>query len=210
MAVKCEIRQAIHQAALRLFSDPQRDRVTIQDLADAAGVPRATILMRVASAEELLEAVAGDIVAEQNERARRVCGAITDPATRVAIGIRLCVMRASEETEFGRFVVRHAFSPAATHAIRSANTFSTVISGISSGRFLLREDQIFSAIGGFVGVTAGAIHLVLAGVDTWQNAGSDAAEFMLASLGLLRSEARAIAREPLPPLARFYEDDGQP
>lgn len=203
----CNVREAIHRAALRLTAEPRRVRVTVQDLADAAGVPRGSIFTNVSSAETLLDALAGDMIATSAERARRICANVRDPAARLTIGMRLHVRYWSEEPELGRFILRHALSPCSMQAVQPHDTSSALVEGIKTGRFLVRQDQILATATCLVALGTSATRLVLEGVETWQNAGSDAAEFALVSLGLLRSEARHIARLPLPPESRMRHDE---
>lgn len=207
MCPTCNIREAIRRAALRLASEPQRGRVTVQDLAEAAGVPRGTIFNNVASTETLLEAVAGDMIAASSARARLVCANVRDPAARLTIGMRLHIKYWSEEPELGRFILRYALSPCSMQALHPRDTFSSLSEGIQTGRFLVRQEQILATAASLVALGTGTTRLVLEGGDTWQNAGSDAAEFALVSLGLLRSEARSIARRPLPPDSRLRHDE---
>ena len=72
--------------------------------------------------------------------------------------------------------------------------------GLAKGRYRFRPEQLPSVVG-FVGsVTIGAMWLVLEGEKTWREAGSDAAELMLRSIGIEPAEARALAWSDLPPL----------
>ncbi len=48
--------------------------------------------------------------------------------------------------------------------------------------------------------TLAAMSLVLNGDKTWREAGSDASEFMLRSIGVAPGQARALATTDLPPL----------
>lgn len=199
MCTNCEIRHAIHRAAVRLFSDPQNDRVTVQDLAEAAGVPSGTIFRNVISTEALLEAIAGDIIVEARIRVLRQIGHLEDPAEAIAVSTRMLIREWSQAPDLGRFLVRHAISPLGSQSVGPPDQTTPLVKGVKTGRFLLREDQMAAAAFSMLGLGMGALRRVLDGEDTWQEAGSTAAEFVLVSLGILRSEARFIARRPLPP-----------
>lgn len=62
--------------------------------------------------------------------------------------------------------------------------------GVLLGRYSITEEQLASAVGLVAGSTLGAIFLVLEGIKTWREAGSQAAEMTLTALGVPRHEAR--------------------
>ena len=75
--------------------------------------------------------------------------------------------------------------------------------GLAEKRYVFNPDQAPSALGMIAGATLSAVMMVLEGIRTWRDAGSDAAEFTLRALGMDASEARALATTELPNLAQI-------
>ena len=72
--------------------------------------------------------------------------------------------------------------------------------GLSQRRYDFRPGQLPSVVGMIAGSSIAAIGLVLNGLKTWQDAGSETAALVLRSLGIAAAEANQIATEKLPPL----------
>jgi hypothetical protein len=70
--------------------------------------------------------------------------------------------------------------------------------GLESGRYLFRKEQMSSVVAFVASTTLSAMWLVLDGEKTWREAGADAAEFVLRSIGVPFEEARALAEADLP------------
>ncbi len=194
------MQRRIHQAALRLFAARGAEQVSVSDLANEAGVARGTIYNNVQSMDVLFEAVAGRLSAEMHERVQKSFGAVSDPAYRLANGIRLFIRRAHEEPQWGAFIHRYSMSNASLRELFVSQAMVDLMSGLSSGRYSFRQEQMMSAISLTASTVLGSIFLVLEGHSTWRNAGTDAAEFTLRALGIAPEEARALANHPLPPL----------
>ena len=191
----------IHRAALRLFADKSAGQVNVSELAKAAGVARGTVYNNLASTDALFEEVAGQLQAEMHQRIANSFEGVTDPAQRIANGIRFFVRRAHEEPDWGRFLVRFAFSNTALRSMWNAQPAEDLKQGMTSGRYRLRPDQVTSALTMTAGSTIASMTLVLEGHKTWRDAGSEVAELILVALGVVPDEARAIATVELPLLA---------
>lgn len=190
----------IHEAALRLFAERGVTEVNVKELAQAAGVARGTIYNNLPDPENLFEAVAAQLAEDMNARATDSFQEITDPAQRLATGIRLYVRRAHEDPHWGRFLTRFAFSATALQHMWRGQPLVDLMAGVQSGRYHLRQEQLPSALSLIAGTVLGAMFLTLEGIKTWRDAGSDAAELVLVSLGVTRAEARELANAKLPPL----------
>jgi AcrR family transcriptional regulator len=191
----------IHDAALRLFAERGATQLTVSELADAAGVARGTIYNNVRSPASLLEAVAARLADEMHARVNASFGAVTDPAERLAIGMRLFLKRAHDEPPWGRFLCRFALSEPALQALWAGRAMADLRAGIAAGRYVVEPDQAAAAMSLVAGAAISACYLVLEGHRTWRDAGSDAAELILRGLGVAKKEARRLATVELPPLA---------
>jgi hypothetical protein len=129
---------------------------------------------------------------------------VTDPAERLAIGVRQYIRRSHDEPLWGRFMSRFGLSPALTQELLASDPVADLQAGIESGRYRIRREQLAAMVGLLVGGTLAAMLAVLDGRSTWRDAGSDTAELLLVTLGISSDEARALATAellPLPPLA---------
>ena len=195
-----QARQRIHAAAMKLFAERGVTKVNISELASAAGMARGTIYSHVPDIDGLFEAVAAQLAREMTGRVVAGLAGITDPALRLAIGVRQYIRRAHEEPLWGRFMSRFGLSPALTQELLASDPVADLRAGIESGRYRIRREQLAAMVGLLVGGTLAAMLPVLDGRSTWRDMGSDTAELLLRALGLEPAEARSIARSELTPL----------
>ncbi|MFZ2870425.1 TetR/AcrR family transcriptional regulator [Zavarzinia sp.] len=193
----------IRKAALELFAEKGTADVTISELAAAAGVVRGTIYKNVRSPELLFETIALQLAEEMDQQVVESYRGVEDPALRLAIGIRLYIRRAHEEPYWGRFLVQFAMTNKAVREIWTGPPAQDLARGIESGRYDLAEGRVSAALAVISGSTLAGIVLVLEGLRTWRDAGTDVAAMVLRSLGIAREEADELAARPLPELVHF-------
>lgn len=194
------VQRRIHDAALRLFAEKGVSQVNISDLALAAGVARGTIYNNTESMEGLFEKVASHLSGEMHQRVTRSFGSITDPAHRLANGIRFFIRRTHEEPHWGAFINRFALNNSSLREMWYGPPTLDVLNGMSVGRYSFRQEQLASVMSLIAGGVLGAMFLVLEGHKTWRDAGTDTAELVLRALGIPPEEARDLASRELPPL----------
>lgn len=175
--------------------------VIVSELAEAAGVARGTIYNNVDSPERLFESVAAQLAEEMNDRVVASYTRVKDPALRLAVGVRLYVRRAHEEPHWGRFLTHFAMTNDSLRRMWAGAPLRDVMLGIEQKRYKLTEQQTSAALGVIAGSTHSAILVVLEGVKTWREAGSETAELVLRALGVKATEARVLAYGDLPELA---------
>ncbi len=183
---------------MKLFAERGDVHVTVSELAQAAGVARGTIYNNLGDLRGLFDIVAAQLAAELNERLVDALGGVDDPALRMATGLRLCLRRAHEQPQWGRFLCRFGCSSAALREVWRGQPFNDLRDGLELGRYRFRESQMETVVSFVSGATIGAMVTILDGAKTWREAGSDVAEFILVALGVDREEARAIAFSALP------------
>jgi AcrR family transcriptional regulator len=194
------VQNRLYHAALRLFAERGVTQVTVSDLAGAAGVARGTVYSNFGTLESLFEDAATRLTTEMGMRIATMSNQTTDPAQRLANGIRFFVRRAHEDPLWGRFLVRFgATTPTLRGLLQGAPT-SDLTLGIELGRFHLRADQITSAVAVMSGSVLTAMSLVLEGHQTWRVAAADTAELVLRALGVPTDVAQRLATSELPPL----------
>ena len=199
------VQKRIQQAALRLFVEKGVDRVNVKELAQSAKVARGTIYNNQrASTEQIFQEIASQLSAEMHQRVVATLAEIDDPAQRLAIGVRLFVRRAHEESDWGAFIVRFGMNNSHVRQMWYGQPRKDVSAGIAKGRYNLRSEQLPSAITMIITSALGAMFLVQ-GSRSWGKAASDSAELLLRALGLPAREAQRIATIELPPLAPAVE-----
>lgn len=203
MAKMTVAQRRIHDAALRLFASKGSADISVSELAATAGVARGTIYNNLASPEHLFEQVAAQLADEMDERIVASYTGIDDPALRLAVGVRLYIRRAHEEPHWGRFLAHFGVTSEALRKVWSGPPVQDLVLGLSTRRYDFREDQTIGALGLLGGTTLSGIMLVLEGLRTWRDAGSDAAELILKALGIDPAEARQLATTELPALAEL-------
>ena len=193
-------RKRIYAAATKLFAELGVTRVSISELAAAAGMARGTIYSNVSNLDGLFSEVAAHLVREMADRVTRGFAGIDDPAQRMAIGIRQYIRRAHAEPDWGRFMSRFALSSASLQALWSTDPVANLRAGIESGRYRITREQLPAVVAMIAGATLAAMLPILEGHGTWRDVGSDTAELVLVALGVEREEAGALARSELAPL----------
>jgi AcrR family transcriptional regulator len=195
-----QARRRIHAAAMKLFAERGVTKVSISDLAAAAGMARGTIYSHVPDVDGLFEAVAAQLAREMTALVVAGFAGVNDPAQRLSIGVRQYIRRAHEEPLWGRFMGRFGLSPTVMETVMGSEPLSDLQAGISSGRYGISPEQLPAMVAILSGGTLAAMLPVLDGHATWREAGSEVAELMLVALGVDRSEARQLARCDLPAL----------
>lgn len=196
------VQTKLHDAAMRIFADRGTTQVNVSELAQVAGVARGTVYNNLKATEGLFEEVAANLVTEMSRRIAGSFAGIDDPATRLAVGIRLFIRRAHEEPHWGRFIVRFAYSNMTMQGLWVGPPAMDLQDGLKAGRYGFDPGRFVTMLAVVAGSCLSAMFLVLEGHKTWREAGSDTAEFALRGLGLPAEEAAAIANVELPSLSR--------
>ncbi len=153
---------------MKLFADSGVTKVSISELAMAAGMARGTIYSHVPDIDRLFEDVAGQLAQEMTERVVAGFAGISDPAQRLAIGVRQYIRRAYEEPLWGRFMSRFGLSPAVMRSVMSSEALTDFETGVASGRYRIAPRQVSAMVALLAGGTLAAMLPVLDGHGTWR------------------------------------------
>ncbi|HBP4632899.1 TPA: TetR/AcrR family transcriptional regulator [Pseudomonas aeruginosa] len=195
-----QAQRRIHQAALRLFAEKGVTQLTISDLAEEAGVARGTIYNNVDTMDQLFEQVASQMSAEMHQRVAMSFATLEDPAERLSRGMRYFIRRTHEEPHWGTFLTRFAMSHSAMREMLYSQVTIDLLQGLKQDRYQIRQENLPSVISLIASSTLGAMFLVLEGIKTWRDAGSETVELVLRALGIPAEEAQRLANLELPPL----------
>lgn len=188
----------IYAAAVRLYAEKGSSEISVSELAQEAGVARGTVYKYLESPEKLFNKAASQLAAEMIELIEQAHIPDASPAERLATGVRMCIRQAHEAPHWGRFVLNFGLTTESLRVLWMGPPQEDIEAGVSSGIYDITPNMIPSAIGTVGGTTLSGILLVLEGIKTWREAGTDAAVLILRSLGISKAQAEAIANTPLP------------
>lgn len=190
---KASTRARIVEAAERLMRDRGVEAVTIQDITDAADVGHGTFYLHFKTKGEVLRPLIEHLSDQVHVRVDRAAHGATDPALRMALGLRILIRAIAEDPLWSWYA-------------RSGTSFSELVSqmgtppaedmrkGLKSGRYNVAD---LPATQNFInGAFVGMITSLSEGADVDETADMTA-ELVLRVLGVSAEEAAQIAREPL-------------
>jgi len=190
---KASTKARIVEAAERLMRDRGVEAVTIQDITDAADVGHGTFYLHFKTKGEVLRPLIEHLSDQVHVRVDRAARGATDPALRMALGLRILLRSIAEDPLWSWYA-------------RSETSFSDLVSemgnppaedmrnGLKSGRFKVAD---LPAMTNFInGALVGMITSLNQGARVDETADTTA-ELVLRVLGISAEEAEQIAREPL-------------
>lgn len=189
--------QALIEAAMRLYARKDIGSLTMNELAEEAGLANGTIYNYFRSKEEVLEAVGIHFATQLSDRILQLSASVENGAQRLVIGLRVYILRAYEEFEWAKAVVRVIQLDPGLRAILAAYVGNDLRIGKEQGLFDYADlDTAVDCVCSF-GLAA-----VRAGVERRAAENHDVlvAEMVLRAVGVSPAKARHYASLPLPEL----------
>ncbi|MEM9037287.1 MAG: TetR/AcrR family transcriptional regulator [Actinomycetota bacterium] len=190
---KAATRARVVDAAERLMRDRGVDDVTIQDITEAADVGHGTFYLHFKSKGEVLRPVIERLAAPVAEQIDTAARGSTDPALRVALGVRF-VLRAIAEDPLWSWYSRSGLSFSNLVADMGVQAREDITNGLDSGRFDVGD--VATTVSFIDGAIVGVVSAIDEGVPAEELA-DGTAELMLRVLGIPTDEAARLARTPL-------------
>lgn len=204
---KRETRERLLQAAFRLFAERDADAVPINEITEAADVGFGSFYNHFPSREAIHGELMRRVFEEFADGLDRQTADVEDPAEVIAVSIRHAVLRAQREPLWGRLLIRETCRGRVLTQGLGVRLVRDLQRGVAAGRFkvldpfvgfLMVGSAILGSIAAEVQLTSeDAAALGQLGVST-EGLPERTAVALLHTLGLSPSEARAIARRPLP------------
>jgi AcrR family transcriptional regulator len=195
---KAENRAKILAAAFTVFGDENGLHARIEDIADQAGVTRATFYNHFAGMIELREALTREVTHDFLTFVMATIATMSDPRDRSAVAIRYYLRRAKADPRWGWSMVNLS----ATGLIFGAETYNqaeqTVREGLDAGVFRILSVDLGRDI--LLGTSLAALGTILR-KQTPPDYPEAVAGYILNALGVPHTDARRIAHQPLPSLA---------
>ncbi|CAA0098012.1 putative HTH-type transcriptional regulator [BD1-7 clade bacterium] len=199
---KKRTRLKLLNSAMALFSRKDAQDVTINDITEGADVGFGTFYNHFESKDAIYEAVLfyafdsfGEVVDAHLDR-------INDPAEKISTALRLTLREAKLKKDWGRFLVREAFSEMGLSSGLAPRLARDIDEGISQGRFKHGDIDLMTLVIG--ASTVGCISIGLGEDSTHPQLEEDKTlgqrfiEHALKTLGLPDDEANRLAIVPLP------------
>jgi AcrR family transcriptional regulator len=190
-------RSHLIESAYRVFARKETDAVTIDDIIAEAGVARGTFYNYFQTREDVLRAVAASLSDVINQKIWAQYATISDPAERMAIGLRQFLHQAMRDATWGWVIVRIGLVAAPLSETIERGLMSDLEAGIRLNRFQVESSQ--AAIDLVLGTALMATRTILEG-HREPNYPEQVTKLVLKSLGVANDDAGAIAFKALEPL----------
>jgi len=194
---KARTRQALIDAAVRLMTEGRGERASIQEITEEADIGFGSFYNHFESKEQLFQVASQEVMELWGAMFDRASAGITDPAVRVAVGVRLTGRLAWTHPTIAGF-----FADAGLDAIEfpsglAARGLRDIRAGQAAGRFTVKEAEVaLSAIAGGMCGLLRSHRRDLENVD--ESSVEELAEEALRLLGVPAREAARIVAWPLP------------
>jgi AcrR family transcriptional regulator len=197
-------RAALVSAARKMVFSRGHEKISIQDITDAADVGLGTFYnyfdTKPMAFEAVLEEIRGQFIANLNELREP----LTDPATVMAFTLQYCFAQAQDNQEWNTFLTYSGLSGDYLLHQDEDQLLADIQRGVKAGRFKA-EDTIFtqSLILGIVR----HVNQEIRGGRLGRSAMAEATRHILRMLGLPDQVAKSLTASPLPPVAVRRRND---
>ncbi len=199
---KARTRQALVEAAFRIYARKGVDALALNELAEEAHVANGTVYNYFRTREEVLEAVGIELANQLSHRVTLVSQGIENGAQRVTIGVRMFLLHAQEDPVWGSAVISVFHYHKGMRSVVAAYLRGDLQTGTRQGYFrYLNEDIAMTVV---VSTTLGAMTSLVEGVSIPQF-DSLVAEMLLMALGVPAEDAARISRLPIPQVSEPEE-----
>lgn len=194
---RARTRAKIVAAAFELFGSEEGLFTRIEDIAEKAGLTRATFYNHFTGMAQLREAVSYEVTHDFLQAVNATTATLTDPRERATAAIRFYLHRALDDPRWAWSMVNIS----ANGVVFGAETFRqaelTVAEGMEAGLLKLPVSGLGRDI--VLGGTLSAVSTMLRGTES-PDYPEQVAGHVLMGMGVPYDDARAIANRPLPAL----------
>lgn len=192
---KARTRQQLIEAALGLFVQRGVEELSLNRVAEEAGLAHGTVYNHFHTREDLLEAVGMALAEEFSHEIIAFSVGLVSGAERLAVGVRSFVRKAKDNPDWGRALVRVVRYAEGLRSALAAYMRADLQAGIEQGDFRYPSEEMAMAM--VVAGTSGAITTLLEG-HAVEHHDSAAAEMILLALGVPAARASTLAHLAMP------------
>ncbi len=188
-------RQGLLKAALRVYARKDVFETGLVDLAEEAEVSTGTIYNYFRTREEVIEAVGIALACEFSETITRLSQGIDNGAQRIAIGVRMFILRAMADPDWARALVRIVHFDQGLQSKLAMYVLQDIRVGAEQGTLKFADEGV--ALDVVISCAIGGMRSVVEGraVDEHD---VKVAEMVLKALGATPAKAKKLAGSPLP------------
>jgi len=192
-----KMRERLITGALSVFAEKGLHETAIDDVIKAVDVSRGTFYKYFRTHEDLLEAVSASMSDYLMRLVDPLVLAHTDPAARVACGIRLWIQAGKAVPHLAKFISKAPWPDASSGGLALVYLSRDIQAGMQSGRFGIPTVQV--GVDMVIGPVLSALHAMTQQALPANHAG-DLASTVLRAFGIETAEATRLASLPLPPM----------
>lgn len=189
------MRSRLLDSALELIARSGPAAMMIDDVISQAEVSRGTFYKYFDTPDALARELALELSNELLRMVEPLVQQVTDPAERIAIGMRMVVSQACKHPSVGSFFVRLGWPDMDRRHLLFEVVQRDLEEGMRQGQFAAMP--IGMALNIVSGMVVGALHVALTQTDQWR-AADHAAASALRALGVDAERAARIVAMPLP------------
>ena len=195
---KAHTRQALIDAAVGLIADGRGDRASIQEITEAADIGFGSFYNHFDSKEQLFRTASEEVLEHWGEMIDTACAGISDPAKLFAVSLRISGRLAWTHREMSRFLIGAGLEILDDPYGLAPRALRDIQAGQAAGTFTISNAEI--ALSAVSGGLLGLLRLRERHPELVEESSVDElAEASLRLLGVRVSEAKRLARLPLPP-----------
>jgi AcrR family transcriptional regulator len=196
------MRMRLIESALHVFAHKGADAAVIEDVIDMAEVSRGTFYNYFRTNEDLLAAVVKELGNELLALVETVVIQCTDPAERLATGVRMVLHTMQAHPLLAQFVARSGLAMATHNSLAMAYLPRDIQAAMDSGRFKLGSVQV-----GMV-LVLGTAHAAVAALTLPEPLSTALPEryaeevtyHLLLGLGMTKAQAGKLVSSPITPV----------
>jgi len=188
-------RQGLLRAALRVYARKDVFETGLVDLAQEAEVSTGTIYNYFRTREEVVEAVGIALASEFSERVSLLSAGVSSGAQRIAIGVRLFILRAMADPEWASALIRVVHFDKGLRSQLAMYVEADLRAGAEQGSLDFPDESL--ALDLVISCATGGMRSAVEG-RTVERHDELVAEMVLKALGATPARARKIAALPIP------------
>jgi AcrR family transcriptional regulator len=192
---RARTRQALIEAALRIYARKGVGELALNELAAEAEVSNGTVYNYFATRDEVLSAVGVALIEDFSRMIDATMRDLVIAPQRVAAAMRMIIEHGAADRDWAAAIVRVMHFDEGMRSAGIEFLRADLEAGLEQGAFSYRDEQV--ALEMFLSVMLGALRSVVEGRAAADRA-SQTAEILLRALGVPAEQAQHFASLPLP------------